>query len=223
MRHVVAAILPLSLVVMISPINIIPSILLLFSRRPLPNSLAFLAGFIAGFGAVLVALVALTSAFNLNVSNGGSGWSTALRFVLGIYLVFAAVRKFRGRPREGESGTMPGWMDGLLEYSTPRSFGAGMVLGAGNPKNIVVGIAAALEITAAALPVGQEAGSIALYVLIGSLGVALPIVTMLALGDRADKVLKGWRIWLTQNNASVMSVLFFVFGIVLISQAIGQA
>jgi hypothetical protein len=35
-------------------------------------------------------------------------------------------------------------------------------------------------------------------------------------------VLGGWETWLRRNSATVMSVLFLVFGVVLIGQAIGN-
>jgi hypothetical protein len=43
---------------------------------------------------------------------------------------------------------------------------------------------------------------------------------MLSLGDRAHEVIEGWNAWLRQNNPTVMSVLFVVFGVVLIGQGI---
>ena len=55
------------------------------------------------------------------------------------------------------------------------------------------------------------------------LGVAAPIAVTGFLGDRAPKVLDGWKSWLTQNNATVMSVLFLIFGVVLIAQGIEVA
>ncbi len=46
---------------------------------------------------------------------------------------------------------------------------------------------------------------------------------MLVPGDRAPEVLEGWKIWLRQNNATVMSVLLVAFGVVLIGQGIAGA
>jgi hypothetical protein len=40
-------------------------------------------------------------------------------------------------------------------------------------------------------------------------------------GDRATATLDGWKSWLSANNAAVMAVLFFVFGVVLLSQGLG--
>ena len=54
------------------------------------------------------------------------------------------------------------------------------------------------------------------------LGVVAPIVVMLVLGERGPDVLHGWNVWLRHNNATVMSVLFVVFGVVLIGQGISS-
>jgi hypothetical protein len=56
--------------------------------------------------------------------------------------------------------------------------------------------------------------------LVAVLGVAAPILVMLSLGERAPEVLEGWNVWLRHNNASVMSVLFVIFGVVLIGQGV---
>ncbi len=220
MRQVIGEILPLALVVTISPLNIIPAILLLFTSRPLGNATRFLIGFIIGVSVVLGALVAMAGAVGLSADSGHSRWGDALKLMLGAYLVVAAVRKFRNRPKAGERGSMPKWMDGVVGYAPAKVFAAGTVLGAVNPKNIVVAMAAAATIATASLPTGQEVGVIAVYVVIAVLGVAAPILVTLFLGDRAPEVLEGWNEWLRQNNATVMSVLFLVFGVVLVAQGI---
>jgi threonine/homoserine/homoserine lactone efflux protein len=222
-KVVVAEILPLALVVTISPINVIPVILLLFTKRPLVNASCFLAGFVAGLAAVLVACVAIAEAVNLSPNAGHSTWVAVLKLVLGVYLVVAAVRKFRGRPRAGEEGAMPKWMDGIAAFSPGKSVGAGLALGAGNPKNVVVGLAAAVTIASVSLSSGQQFVAIAIYVVVAVLGVAAPILVTIFLRDRSHEVLDGWKAWLGQNNAAVMSVLFLIFGVVLIAQAIGAA
>jgi threonine/homoserine/homoserine lactone efflux protein len=222
-KVVVAEILPLALVVTISPINIIPVILLLFTKRPLVNASCFLAGFIAGVAGVLVACVAVAEAVNLSPGSGHSTWVAVLKLILGAYLVVAAVRKFRGRPRAGEEGAMPKWMDGIAAFGPGKSLGAGLALGAGNPKNVVVGLAAAATIASVSLSSGQQIAAVAIYVFVAVLGVAAPILVTIFLGDRSHEVLDGWKAWLGQNNAAVMSVLLLIFGVVLIAQAIGAA
>jgi Sap, sulfolipid-1-addressing protein len=63
-------------------------------------------------------------------------------------------------------------------------------------------------------------GAIAVYVLVAALGVAAPLVVTLAIGEKAQKILDGWKAWLGQNNAVVMSVLFLIFAVVLIGKGI---
>jgi hypothetical protein len=58
-------------------------------------------------------------------------------------------------------------------------------------------------------------------VVIAVLGVAAPLVVVVALGDRATPILQTWRAWLEQNNATVMAILFLVFAVVLIGKGIG--
>lgn len=220
MRTVIGEILPLALVVTISPLNIIPAILLLFTKRPLANTSIFLAGFVVGVAGVLAVLVAVAGAVDLSADSGHTRWAGVLKLVLGVYLLVAAVRKFLGRPRAGETGSMPRWMDGMAGYSPAQALGAGAALGALNPKNVVVALAAAATIASAGLITSQQVAVGAVYVVVAVLGVAAPIVVMLILGDRAPDVLRQWNVWLRQNNATVMSVLFVVFGVVLIGQGL---
>jgi hypothetical protein len=93
-------------------------------------------------------------------------------------------------------------------------------LGTLNPENVVVGWAAAGAVAAGSPSIGQQSVVTAIYVFAAVLGVAAPILVMLFLGDRASEVLDGWKIWLRQNHACVMSVLFVVLGVVLIGQGI---
>jgi threonine/homoserine/homoserine lactone efflux protein len=141
LRVVIGEIIPLALVVTISPLNIIPAILLLFTSRPLTNALNFLAGFMGGIALVLVLLVSLGGAVDLSCEGSHPTWAGILKLVLGVYLLFAAVKKFRGRPRAGEEGSLPKWMDGIAGYSSAKALSAGVILGALNPKNIVVALA----------------------------------------------------------------------------------
>lgn len=222
MRLVVAEILPLALVVMISPLNVIPAILLLFADRPLLKAPLFLLGFVVGVGAVLTAFVAIASSIDVSWGSGSSPWGAVVRAALGIYLVVAGIRKLRTKAA-AEGAGLPRWMDGLIAASPTRAAGFGVVLGAANPKNLAVAVAAAISVAGAALSAAHQAIVVVIYALIASLGVAAPIVTMVMLGDRSTAVLESWRTWLEKNNATVMAVLFFIFGIVLLSQALGAA
>ena len=221
MRSAIGDVLPFAVVVAASPINIIAAILLLFTKKPVANATSYLAGFVGGVMAVLCGAIVLAAAIDLSADSTRSRGASALLLVSGVCLVVVAVRKFRGRPRPGEEAEMPTWMDGIAEFGQGKSFVLGVTVGALNPKNIVVGVAAAVTIASADLSVGQQLAVIAVYVVIACLGVAAPIVAMLVLGERSADVLDGWKSWLVRNSAAMMAVIYLLFGAILIGKGIG--
>ena len=62
--------------------------------------------------------------------------------------------------------------------------------------------------------------SLIVFVVVGSLGVTVPVVYYLVGGDRAHATLDNLKAWLTVRNDAVMSVLLLVFGVNLIAKAI---
>jgi threonine/homoserine/homoserine lactone efflux protein len=217
---VLGQILPLAVAVSISPVQIIAVILLLFSERPKANAGALVAGFVVGVAFVLTLLVLVASTQDLTSGSDGSTGVAWGRMALGVILLVAAVRKFRGRPGPDDPPAMPSWMEGMQSFSPGRSLVTGLGLGAANPKMIAMALAAAATIATAGLSTGDDAIVIAVYTVIGAIGVAAPLVVAVAMGDRAAPVLDGWRDWLAHHNAAVMAVLFLVFGVVLIGQGL---
>lgn len=221
MGNVIGQVLPLAIAITISPVPVIAVILLLFTERPKPNAAAFVVGFFIGVAAVLGILIAIASSQDL--SDSGSTASTAsfwIKILLGVLLAFASYRQLQQRPQPGEEPAQPKWMAGISSFTTAKSFVTGLVIGAVNPKNIAMSIAAAVTISAAALSTGDEIATVVIYTLIASLGVAAPLAVAIAMGARSTAVLDKWKTWLSQNNAVVMAVLFFIFAAVLIGKGI---
>jgi threonine/homoserine/homoserine lactone efflux protein len=214
-------ILPFAIVVTISPVNIIAAILLLFSKRPLVNAANYLVGFVVGVAAFLSLVTVLAGLLNLSAGSDRARWASVLLLVLGLLLLVAGIQKLRHRPGPDDDVQKPKWMDGIEDFSSAKSLLVGIAVGFFNPKNIAVGVAAAITIASAQLSVGDQVILIAMYVVIASLGVAAPIIVVLVLGDRSTAVLDSWRSWLNRNNAAVMAVIYLVFGVVLIGKGIG--
>ena len=158
MKEVIGSILPLAIAVTISPIPIIAEILLLFTKKPVANAASYLAGFIAGVAGVLAILAAIAGTLNLSAGSGPSTGASILQLALGALLLVAALRQFRGRPKPGEEASMPQWMNGIAGFAPGKSLIVGVGIGALNPKNIIVGVAAAVTIASASLSAGQVAG-----------------------------------------------------------------
>ena len=218
MRTIIGDILPFAVIVMVSPINIVAAILLLFSRRPVTNASWYLVGFVAGVAGVVTILITVADAIGLSSESDRSRAASWLLVALGAYLLVVALRKFRTRPGPDDEPELPKWMDGIAGFSPSRSLAVGAGIGAGNPKNIAVGLGAAVAVSSAGLSVTDQVVTVAIYVVLASLGVAAPIMTMLVLGDRAPAVLEDWKAWLTRNNAAMMAVIFLFFGVFLIGK-----
>jgi len=219
-KSVIGDLLPLALVVAVSPINIVAAILLLFSKRPVANATIYLLGFVLGVAAMLSGMTALADAIGLSPDTDRSRGTSALLLALGLFLIIVGVRKLSHRPGPEQKADQPSWMKGIGDFGAGQSFVVGASVGALNPKNIAVAFASAVVVATAQLPVGQQVGVIAIYTLVASIGVASPIVTAVTLGDRSETILSAWREWLDRNNGTVMAVIYLFFGVILLGKGI---
>jgi Sap, sulfolipid-1-addressing protein len=216
----IGGILPLAIAVDISVLPIIAIILMLITPKARSNGPAFVAGWILGLVVVggLVLIIANTA--NVASSSGPSTAAYAIKLTLGVLLLLLAVRQWRSRPRPGEQAPAPKWMTALDTFTPVKSAGLGAAMSGVNPKNLLLSAAAAMSIAQTGLAGGQQAVVLAVFVVLGTVTVAAPLVVYLALGGKADSMLNGWREWLAANNAAIMLVVLIVFGFVLIGQGI---
>lgn len=213
--------LPFALVIAISPIPIVAVIATLFSRRAIANGVAFLAGWLVGVGGSLFVLAALAEVGGpLGSNDAPSTTVVVVRFLLGALLLGAAVKKWRGRPEPGDAVAMPGWMARIDGIGPVGAFGLAAFLGGANPKSLLMNVAAAAVLATEALGRVDQAVAIALYTVVASSSVALAVAYRILGGERGAVTLERMRGWLAANEATVMSVLFLVFGVKLIGDAI---
>jgi hypothetical protein len=65
--------------------------------------------------------------------------------------------------------------------------------------------------------------ALAVFVVIGTLGVGVPLALYYAMGERAVQMLDGLKTWLAANNNAVMAVLLLVIGAKLLGDGIAIA
>jgi hypothetical protein len=216
----IGGILPLAIAVDISALPIIAIILILITPKARSNGPAFVAGWILGLAVVGGLVLIITNTANVASSSGPSTAAYAIKLTLGVLLLLLAVRQWRSRPRPGEQAPAPKWMTALDTFTPVKSASLGAAMSGINPKNLLLSAAAAMSIAQTGLAGGQQAVVLAVFVVLGTVTVAAPLVVYLALGSKADNMLNGWREWLAANNAAIMIVVFLVFGFVLIGQGI---
>jgi threonine/homoserine/homoserine lactone efflux protein len=219
--EVIGDLLPLAVGVAISPIPIIAAILMLLSQRAAQTSTGFLFGWLLGIVAVTVIVIVLVGRAGNTSSGQPSTISSVIKIVLGALLLFLAAKQWAGRPKDGETGTMPKWMSAIDSFTFVKATGLGLVLSAVNPKNLIMCVGAGTTIGAAHLDGGQAAVTVAVFTVIAASTVAVPVVGYLAARQVMTGPLNSLRAWLTQNNATVMAVLLLVIGVVMIGKGIG--
>jgi hypothetical protein len=110
---------------------------------------------------------------------------------------------------------------GAIEAFTPaKAAGAGAVLAGANPKNLLLAVGAAAAIAQTGISGGEQALSYAVFAVIGTIGVGVPVVIYFTMGDRASQILDRLKAWMGQNNAVIMAVLCLVIGAKLIGDGI---
>jgi threonine/homoserine/homoserine lactone efflux protein len=220
MAESLAAVLPIAIGVILSPLPVVAVILMLFSPRARANGLAFLAGWAVGLAAVGALTLLLASSQDVEQGGTPARWTLALKLLLGAGLLFLAYRSFEKRPREGEEPSLPAWMRTVDSFTPARSLGLAALLSGVNPKNFLLTVSAMSGVALAGLPAGQSIAVLVVFVLVSSLGVAVPVAYALLGGESARASLDGWKMWLVAHNAVVMAVVLLVLGVKVFFEAL---
>jgi Sap, sulfolipid-1-addressing protein len=206
--------------VAISPVPIIAVILMLFSERATLNGPLFLAGWVLALAVVSGVVYFISDQSNAATSSTTSDSIAWGKVVLGVLLLLLAIRNWRNRPSAGTEPEMPKWMTGVDSFGPASAFGLGVLLASVNPKNLFLTIAAATGLAQLELSGGDVFASLFVFVIVGSIAIAGPVIYYLLGGDRAKAELDSMKSWLALHNAAVMTVLFLVFGVNLIAKGL---
>lgn len=217
----VSTLLPLAIVVGLSPLPILPVVLILMTPRARPNSAAFIGAWLGALtGVVLAAVLLAGSQDPAPPDDQGIGW---IQLVTGVAFLGLAAVKWVRRPGPGAASEPPGWMSALDGYTAAQSAGLGAALAAGNPKNLVMALAGGAEIAAMTTTPGGALAGVMVFVFVGSLGVGTPVVAHRLLGDRAPQVLGSWKAWLEKNSTTLGVGILVVLGALLLASGLSAA
>lgn len=207
MFDAIGQVLGLAVGVAISPVPIIAVILMLFSVKASSNSVAFGVGWLIGVAGAVA--IGLAIGIGSSGDDDAGGW---VQVVIGLLFLVLAVKQWRDRPVPGEEPEMPKWMAAIDDLTAPKALGLGFVLAGPNPKNLGLSLAAASAIGSVGLETSDEFVVAAVYVLIASVTILVPVIGFLVARDAMTPWLDKFKIWLMANNATVMAVLFVLLG-----------
>jgi threonine/homoserine/homoserine lactone efflux protein len=212
--------LPLAIGVAISPVPIIAIVLMLSTPHGRVTGPTFLLGWIVGIGVLGTVVLLISSGANATGDGGPATWVSILKLVAGALLLLLAVKQWRGRPQGDEQPPLPKWMAAIDRVTAVKALGFGALLGAVNPKNLVITVSAAAGIAQTGIGAGEQAVALAVFVVIASLGVGAPVAVFFLMGDRAGRLLAEMKDWMAVHNAAIMAVLVLVIGVKLIGDGI---
>jgi hypothetical protein len=124
------------------------------------------------------------------------------------------------RARVNGPAFLPGWLATVDHFGPGKALGFGALLSGANPKNLLLTIGAAAAVAQTGIAAGQETIALAVFIVVGSIGVGGPIVIYFVLGERSQKLLDGLKSWMAANNTVIMAVLILVIGAKLVGDGI---
>jgi cytochrome c biogenesis protein CcdA len=183
--------------------QILTSIFLVTSRRPVPNSGALLIGVVLAASLSLLIWFGIVKAIAIHPK--GSGGPTTSDYIVAGLLALAAIHTFRGRG----TASVPKWMTALQEAEPKRAFSLGFLLILLMPTDIVAVISTANWLHDNHKDVLDGWPLVAATTLL----MALPILAFLLLGHRARDAMPGIRDWLTTNAwlVNIIVIVYFIY------------
>jgi hypothetical protein len=216
-KSLLTELIPLALVVALSPLSIIPAVLVLHSARPRPTGLAFLAGWLVGLAALTAVFIEVSSMLG-GLHDKPPSWASWLRIVIGVALIVGGLYRWFTRHRAAHA---PTWMQSISTLRAGRAGAAAVGLTIANPKVLFICAAAGLAIGTAGLDHAAAVwGATAWYVGVAGSTVAIPILAYAVSGDRLDEPLTRLKEWMERQHAALVAVILLVIGLLVLCKGI---
>jgi Sap, sulfolipid-1-addressing protein len=213
---VLTKLIPLGLVIALSPITVIPAVLVLHAPRPRPAGLAFLAGWVLGLVALTAVFVGASDLLG-GLQQAPPRWVSWLRVVLGLALIAFGIRSGLTRHRHTKT---PAWLRSFSRLTPVRAGVTGAVLAPLRPEVLILCAAAGLAIGTGGLNAAGGWICGAVFVVVSALTVAIPILGYVGAGDRLDDTLERLRVWMEENHGAMMAVILVLIGLIVIYNGI---
>lgn len=209
--------IPLALVIALSPLSIIPAVLVLHTPRPRPTGLSFLAGWLIGLSALTIVFLQVSGLLG-GREDRPPGWASWLRIVVGAALIVFGVYRWLTRK---QSTHTPKWMQSIGKLTPLRAGVAAVALTIVNPKVLFICAAAGLAIGTAGLdrPADLWFGVVWFVAAAGST-VAIPILAYAVSGERLNGPLTRLKDWMERQHAALVAVILVVIGLLVLYKGI---
>jgi hypothetical protein len=218
MWQALGGLLPIAVAVAFSSVPITVTILILLSPNRNRAALSFLLGWVTGVVAVIIFSLLGASALPEPPRRGADPVLAALEILIGIGLIVLGAVNLR-RSSHSEHTGLPHWLSEVDSFGALPTFGIAVLLDF-RPKGLLLGIAAGLALHAASVNAGEAAVLIAVYTLIATSTVVIPITASLIAPRWMEPRLIAARDWLARNGRILTSSMAFMIGVVILGVGI---
>jgi threonine/homoserine/homoserine lactone efflux protein len=201
--------IPLALVIAISPLSVIPAVLVLQAPHPRPTSLAFLGGWLLGLAALTAIFVASSGALT-GLRNSPPTWASWLRVVLGLALIAFGIYQWLTRHRHTES---PKWMRSFATLTPQRAGITGLVLVVVRLEVLIMCALAGLAIGSSGLSIAADSITGVIFLAVAASTVAIPVLAYAGAGHRLDDSMARIKDWMEKNNAALLAAILVLIGL----------
>jgi threonine/homoserine/homoserine lactone efflux protein len=218
MDSLLGLLLPLGIGAAISPIPTTICIMLLSTRKPLTNTVAFLIGYSAVLVAVGIFSLAFFGAGTIEHTERSSDIKNTIDVMFGgIFLVLALKVSLKA---PDPNAPPPGWIATINTIEAGKALLFGMVMMATNFSSLPLYISGLKEIITADIGVADSILVLALFILLIEVELLVPTVAYALAPRRTGAVLGTTRQWLEKNNRVISIFVFVVFGGLLLFKGI---
>jgi hypothetical protein len=209
---VLATLIPLALVVAVSPLSVIPAVLVLQAPRPRPTGLAFLGSWVVGLAALTTGFVASSDALS-GLHKSPPTWASWSRVVLGVTLIAFGINRWLTREGHTES---PRWMRSFATLTPARAVITGLILVVIRLEVLIMCALAGLAIGSSGLGVAAEWTLAVVFVAVAASTVAIPVLAYAAAGHRLDDAMARLKDWMERNNAALLAAILVLIGLMVL-------
>jgi threonine/homoserine/homoserine lactone efflux protein len=210
---VLGQLIPLALVVAMSPLTIIPAIaLVLQSDRARPTGLAFMVGWLVGLAATTAVFEQLPRLIE-GLNRPAPTWAAWVRIAVGIALIALGIWRWLTRRQVTKQ---PAWLNRLSRLTPVGAAAFAVALILVNPKVLLMNAAAGLVIGTASSGVPGAWVAVVYYSVIAGSSVLVPILAYAIAGERVDHQLEQLKQWMERQHAVLMAGFFAVVGLLLV-------
>lgn len=218
MTSAALTLVPYALVAAASPVGLAATLTVLRTGRV--RALGFAVGVLVG-QLVACGVLVLIGTVSVGHRTNRPHVEGVLELLLGAGMLVLALRVHRRQARPRSDGDRSRQILGRLQrVGATTDVVAGLALGVGGPKRLVLTALASASITAAGVTGAQEAALVVWYGALATAVVWAPVLAAIVLGGRAVELLDAGFRWLSHRERAVTVSLLLAVGVFLVAHGL---